>query len=73
MDFLRELFSETPGVSYGRVGSAVLLMAGVLWVSFLVWTTKQLPDLSGLALLIGTPFGLSKGLNILKTNGAEKP
>lgn len=60
MSFFRELLSDSGAVSFGRMGALVALAASCLWVSWVVYKTSALPDLGGVALFIGTLYGLSK-------------
>jgi hypothetical protein len=59
--FWKGVFSEADGTpSFTRVASGMLLAFACGWVSCLVYRNNALPDLGGLALLIGTPYGLNK-------------
>ena len=69
--FLKNLFSESGEVSFGRIGAYHALVAALVWVSYVVFTTKVIPDLGGISLFIGTLYGLSKGLGAIKRDGNE--
>lgn len=59
-DFLKQLFSESGAASFSRTGSFLALAAACVWVSKIVWTTHQLPNLEGLVLFISTFYALGK-------------
>jgi hypothetical protein len=65
-DFLKQLFSDSPGVSFGRVGSFIALLAGIYWVTVIVLHTSTLPDLSGLTFFIGSLYVLGKGVGTVR-------
>ncbi len=71
--FLRQLFSESGEASYSRVGSFLALVFTILWVTYLVWKNRALPPLEGLALLIGTPYGLGKAGETVQRVLGNKP
>ncbi len=58
--FLRQLFSESGEASFGRVASCVALTCSCLWVSYIVWRTRALPGLEGIAVFISSFYGLGK-------------
>jgi len=59
--FVQEIFNEENGkTSFARIGSFISLLAGIAWVSFLVYKNHVLPDLSGVSLFIGVPYGTNK-------------
>jgi hypothetical protein len=59
--FWRGVFSEPDGApSFSRVATAVIVAFAVGWVTALVRMNHQLPDFGGLALLIGTLYGVNK-------------
>jgi hypothetical protein len=60
MQFLRQVFSESGTASFSRLSSFLALGAACAWVTKIVWTTHQLPDLQGLVLFIATLYGLGK-------------
>lgn len=58
----RELFSESGAgfISWGRVASTVALIAGIAWVTHIVWTTKTLPALDGVTAFGVGPYAANK-------------
>lgn len=58
--FVKQLFSESGAASFGRTASFLSLLAAIAWVTQIVWTTRQLPNLEGLTLFIATFYGLGK-------------
>jgi len=59
--FVKQIFSEADGTaSFARVATGILVAFALGWVTHIVWKLSQLPDLSGLAMLIGTLYGLNK-------------
>ena len=68
-EFLKQLFSDAPGVSFGRAATAVCLVAGIVWVTRVVWITNALPALDGvtfwaLSFYVGGK-ALGKGAEVL--------
>ncbi len=59
-EFLKQLFSESGEASFSRTGSFLALGISCVWVTYIVWTTRALPNLEGLTLFIGTLYGLGK-------------
>jgi hypothetical protein len=59
-NFVHQLFSESGEASFSRLGSFVALLFGCAWISYLVWKTRVLPGLDGLALFITGLYGLGK-------------
>ena len=58
--FIKQLFSESGEASFSRVGSFLALVCACFWVSYIVWRTRALPALEGLALFIAALYGLGK-------------
>lgn len=55
------LSSSKDGVfSFARVGSAAALIMGIVWASYIVFTTKVIPNLDGVALLTTSLYGVNK-------------
>jgi hypothetical protein len=50
--------------SLGRIGFAFALGFGFWWVSCIVIATHTMPDLAGLGIFIGVPFGISKAATV---------
>lgn len=60
-----EMFTEDDGkLSLSRVSSGAVVMAPIIWISFLVFKKHELPDLTGPAVFIGgggaAHYGLGK-------------
>lgn len=64
--FLKELFSDSGKVSFGRVSSSIALICSCCWVSYVVYKTVAIPELGGVALFIGTLYALSKAGETVK-------
>ena len=60
MNWLRQVLSEGDHPSFGRTASGLALVAGIAWVSWIVYQTKALPDLLGITAFIAALYGLSK-------------
>ncbi len=58
--YLKQLFSESGEASFSRVASAVALFCSCSWVSYIVWRTRALPGLEGIAVFISSFYGLGK-------------
>jgi len=60
---VRELFSEpgpTGTLSWGRVASAIALVASLFWVTHIVLLTHVLPSLSSVTGMIVGPYAANK-------------
>jgi hypothetical protein len=55
-----KLFSDSGDVSYGRVGSFIALMFGIMWVSFVVYKKEAIPDLGGITAFVAALYALGK-------------
>ena len=56
-EFLKHVFDEPNGTwSSSRLLAGTVVVATLIWVSYLVITTHSLPDLHGAALFIGAGF-----------------
>lgn len=76
IQFLNDLFSEKGTASFGRVGAFIALIASIVWVSWVVYQEKKIPELGGVALFIGTLYGLSKAGQVVQSfsgNQQEPP
>jgi hypothetical protein len=65
VNFFKQLFSDQPGVSFGRVASEQLIIAVIVWVSFFLWKNHQFPEVMTIAALNAlalSPYTLGKGL-----------
>lgn len=67
--FIQQLFSESGRASFSRTGSFLALVAALAWVTEIVWTTHQLPELQGLTLFISMLYGLGKAGETLQRVG----
>jgi hypothetical protein len=73
MKFFRQIFSDSGEASFSRLSSFVALAAACAWVTKIVWTSHQLPNLEGLVLFISTLYGLGKaGETIQKVTGKKQ-
>ena len=52
MNFLKQLFSDQPGVSFGRMATFISLLAAIAWVTRVVWQTNAIPALDGITLFV---------------------
>ena len=59
--FFHQLLTDDGKWSFGRIGSGLIIVFSIYWITFLVLKNHAVPDVSGLAILIGVPYGLSKG------------
>jgi hypothetical protein len=53
------VMSDSGQPSWSRVASSIIVLFGCIWTTFLVYVNHVMPDVSGLALLIGVPYGLN--------------
>jgi hypothetical protein len=54
-------FAEPDGTaSFGRIGSALSLLAVIAWVCYLVYHNHMLPDLGGPSVFVGAPYAINK-------------
>ena len=57
MNWLKQLFSAEPGISFGRVASVPFILAVIIWISYFLWTTAhseagiRFPDIGIIAAL----------------------
>ncbi len=58
--FLKQLFSESGEASFSRVASCIALLCSCSWISYIVWRTRALPGLEGIAMFISSFYGLGK-------------
>lgn len=68
--YFKSVFSESDGTgSASRVLAGAGVLANIIWVSFIVFTQKRLPDLSGAALYVSASFsgyGINKVTCLMK-------
>lgn len=60
LDWIKGIFSGDSATSFSRVATAVSLLFSCEWCTYIVHSTKHLPDLSGIALLNGSIYGMGK-------------
>jgi len=60
MRFLQQLFSDAPGVSFGRVATAISLVAAICWVTWVVYKTAAVPALDGITMFALSFYGTGK-------------
>ena len=65
MNLIKECFSDGGQISYSRCASGVIVLACVSWVSYIVFRTRLIPDLQGVALFLSTGVGVHYGSNKL--------
>jgi len=59
--FVADLVSASEAkVNFGAVAALIALFASIVWVSWVVYKTNAVPDLSGISFFIGTMYGISK-------------
>jgi len=72
-EWIKKLFSESGEASMSRTAAFIALVFACGWVTYLVIKNGALPDLHGIALFVGTPYGLGKiGETIAKFQGSDK-
>jgi len=64
--FLKSLFSDEAGVSFGRMASLVWSGAVIAWVSIIVWRTNAIADCKGLEYIPVWFYAGGKGIGALK-------
>jgi len=58
---LREIHSDANGqLSWGRTASTFALVAGIAWISRLVFMTHTLPAMDGITAFVVGPYGANK-------------
>jgi hypothetical protein len=71
--FIKQLFSESSGASFSRVGSFLALISSLGWLSYIVWETRAVPSLEGLTIFICSLYALGKtGETIQRVMGGSK-
>ncbi len=60
MKLIRDVFSESDGGSFSRLGSFIALLFSCGWVTYIVHKTGALPGLEGVTFFIATLYGLGK-------------
>ncbi len=68
--YLRSTFSEADGTgSTTRVLAGTGVLSTIIWISFIVFTQKHLPDLGGAAMFVSASFS---GYAVNKVTGMNK-
>jgi hypothetical protein len=65
MNFLEQLFSDNPGVSFGRAATAWLIVAVTVWIGFFLYVNQKFPDpitIAALNALALSPYTVGKGM-----------
>jgi len=57
--FWTGVFSDGGSPSFSRVATALMCIAAVTWISFIVYFKREIPDVGGAVLLIGTLYGIN--------------
>lgn len=63
--FLAGVFSDNGSPSFSRVASGLALAFACGWVTSVVRVTHALPDFAGIALFIGTLYGINTAKNMV--------
>lgn len=63
MNFWQRVFSDGGQPSFSRIATGLIVAFSCGWVTKLVWHNYSLPDFAGLALFIGTLYGINKAGN----------
>lgn len=66
MNFWRGVFSDGNQPSFSRVATALIVAFSCGWVSHIVWHNHSLPDFAGLALFVGTLYGLNRASTLME-------
>jgi len=66
MNWLKQLFSDEAGVSFGRLASLLWSFAVITWVSIIVWRTNTIADCRGLEYIPVWFYAGGKGIGALK-------
>lgn len=72
MKFLKEVLSEDGQGSFSRVSSFLIVLGALYWITHLVRYNHAFPDFGGLALLIGTLYGINKASSIVQAARGDK-
>ena len=69
--FLKGAISESTGEpSFGRLGATAVVISTIFWITFVVFKTHAIPDLSGPSLFLSSGTSATYGAN--KLAGAFK-
>jgi hypothetical protein len=59
--FWTGVFSDDGNPSFSRVATMIILVACLVWDTYIVFYLRTVPDLASQALFLGTPYGLNVG------------
>lgn len=65
MNFFKQLVSDVPGVSFGRVATGWLIIAVTVWIGFFLYVNRKFPDpmtIAALNALALSPYTLGKAM-----------
>jgi hypothetical protein len=72
--FWTGVFSDNGVPSFSRVATALICVASVTWISFIVYFKREIPDVGGVVLLIETLYGINvAGTAAAKIGGSSSP
>ena len=71
--FWTGVFSDGGAPSFSRVATALMCIAAVIWISFIVYFKREIPDVGGVVLLIGTLYGINVAGNAAAKIGSKPP
>jgi len=57
--FWTGVFSDAGTPSFSRVATAIMVVAAIVWISFIIYFKREIPDVGGVVLLIGTLYGIN--------------
>jgi hypothetical protein len=77
LKFLREVFSESGEGSYSRCAAGAIVVATITWVSYVVFRTKAIPDLTGplsfMSSGVAVHYGTNKAADIIAAFKGQTP
>lgn len=62
--FMAGVFSDNGQPSFSRIGAGLALAFSCGWITCIVRNTHALPDFGGVALFIGTLYGINTAKNM---------
>ena len=66
--FLKSVLSESDGTgSWTRLGSCLIVLSTLGWITHVVWKTHAIPDLGGATAFMTTGSGVMYGTNKLSS------
>jgi hypothetical protein len=72
IEFWKGVFSDNGSPSFSRVATGLIVAFSCGWVTHIVWTSHALPDFAGLALFIGTLYGLNRMAGLFGNTSATE-